>query len=254
MDLGVILILTKWDNRSLVESKLLELRSSIPSETTFSIITIDGDDIVDLSVCLNVGIQEAIKQSCKYIFWLHLDFTFDDKNWFPILRQILDTQPDILKICASNSRDPISSLRIGQEQTFLWRAEDFRKYPWLFFNPAFIRCGGVEDWLQSLLILANGFFVLITPDCHIFHKGAQTRKNYDTNQHQLHNHAVFSNLTGFGQLVDPHTPEFFGSFLSAEELKTRRRVIPDFLLELLTNERSIDLTYRKTILQSYILV
>ncbi len=209
MELATILIFTSHD-KHLVDATMAGLEESLKGIPYLPIL-VDGDNFPDITSCLNMGIGVALNNGCQFIHWVHTDMEYRDKNWFPTLRSILNKHPEILKICASNSRDEIGPLRIGQEQTWLMRTRDFTLHEWLWFDPRFIRCGGCEDYYQHLQILVHGFLILITPECTIYHKGAQTRSLYDTNPHQLKNQQLFGELTGYGQLVEVHDKGFFGA-------------------------------------------
>jgi hypothetical protein len=188
-----------------------------PKELTYQAILINGDTIPSITEGLNLGIKAAIQLEAKYIHWNHTDFLYDDPKWFPVLREELEKHPSLLKICAANSRDPLGKYRIGQEQTWLMRTQDFVKYPNLFFEEKFIRCGGCEDYYQHLRILASGKLIAITPWSTIHHAGAQTRSKYDSNPHQLYNQQVFGTVTGLNRLVEVHQPSYFGCSLTDEE-------------------------------------
>lgn len=207
-DVAAIHIHTKWDREQTNYSHDQFKKSGIPKNNLFFLL--DGDTTPAITTCLNFGIQSAIKTKCKYVFWSHSDFNYDDPNWFQTLSRILDENPSILKICASNSRDTKYPLRLGQEQGYLLRSKDFTDKPWLYFNEQYLKCGGLEDWDQSLQILGRGYLILITPEATIYHKGAQTRSQYDSNPDQWHNHGVFANLTGFGCVKEVHIKEHFG--------------------------------------------
>ena len=216
-DLLVILIVTKYDDKKLIEPKLKALEQSIPKDIDYNTLTIDGARFPDITSCLNIGIAFAIKHEFEYIHWMHLDFTYDDPHWFPTLRNILQIYPEIFKICASNSRDQIHPWRIGQEQSWLCRTKDFIENSWFWFDPRFKKCGGCEDYLQHFILLARGHLIAITPDTTIFHKGAQTRSKYDSNPDQLYNQGLFGLMTEFGQLVEVHQAGYFGVLCADRE-------------------------------------
>lgn len=230
-ELAVILISTKWDSKSPAEIQRL-FEEGFDGEYTF--LVTDGCAIPDITHCLNVGIKTAINLGCKYVHWIHSDFTYENKQWFPVLKQTLDAYPEILKICASNSRDPIGDWRIGQEQTWLMRCADFVKYPWLFFDQNFVRCGGAEDYMQHLNILGRGKLIAITPEATIYHKGAQSRGKYDSNQEAMYNYHIFGQKTGFNQLIEVHTTDYFGLLLPEEERRAALEAVPESVRELLS--------------------
>ena len=213
--LGVIYIHTRYDDPKDFELRQKELDAAVKQD--YVILKIDGDQFPDLTVCLNKGIHQAIQLGCEYVHWCHGDFHYDDPDWYDVLRHSLEAWPQILKICASNSRDEIHPMRIGQEQSWLMATSTFTKFPWAYFDERYLRCGGCEDYQQHFSILGHGFIVAITPETTIFHKGAQTRGKYDTNEHQLRNQGIFAQLTGFGGLVEIHKPEYFGCLLDPAE-------------------------------------
>lgn len=232
--LGVIYVKTHRDSEEEEKRVLEELNTQL--NTDWFMVSVNGDEIPDLSQCLNIGIDFCIKQGAEYIHWMHNDFHYDDPEWFPCLKQILDCYPQVIKACASNSRDPIGKWRIGQEQSWLMRADYFSYLPFLYFDERFVRCGGCEDYLQHLNILSRGGLVIITPDCTVHHKGAQTRSQYNTTEHQLFNQGVFSQISGFGQLIEVHDPKYFGMLWSDDELKSIVEGVPTKLREALNLE------------------
>jgi hypothetical protein len=216
--LGIIYVKTHRDSEEDFQRVYKELQSCLLPD--WFVITVDGDQWPDLSRCLNIGIDYCIAQGAEYISWLHGDFHYDDLNWFVTLRNTLIAYPHILKICASNSRDPILGWRIGQEQSWLIKSESFQLFPWLYFDERFIRCGGCEDYMQHLNILFRALLCVITPEATIFHKGAQTRGKYDTNPHQIFNQSLFGQISGFNQLVEVHDKKYFGCLWDDNELST----------------------------------
>lgn len=230
-DLGVICIKTKYDDKS-VEQMKEAVGNSLGSDD-FLFFAVDGHEVADLSRCLNLGINACIETGCEYIHWTHADFTYDNNSWLVTLKENLIAYPEILKLCASNSRDEIHPWRVGQEQSWLMRSADFKKYPWLWFDEQFRRCGGSEDYMQHLNILARGFLIAITPETTIFHKGAQARAKYNTNVEALHNQGIFATRTALGQLIEVHKPEYFGALLPCAEREAQIAALPGCLRELL---------------------
>lgn len=178
----------------------------------FRWIAVDGNINPDLSKCLNLGIAESIRHGCEFIHWAHPDMEWIDPQWLTTLAGILDSQSQILKICASNGRDDIGPFRIGQEQSWLMRTKDFEEFPWLWFHEGYIRCGGCEDYDQHLNILGRGYRIFITPAATVYHSGATTRSSYCTQDHQFFNHQIFASRTGFMGLEEIHKEEFIGWF------------------------------------------
>jgi len=207
-ELAVVLIATKYD-RHLVNETGVNFQAGAPG-VAFQPIVIDGDIFPDITTCLNLGIMQAIEQKIPYVTWAHTDMLWEDPYWFHTLRNILEVYPEILKICASNSRDEIHPWRIGQEQSWLMRTKDFEENDWLWFNPKFRKCGGCEDYYQHYQILTRGKLIAITPDATVKHAGAQTRSKYDSNPDQLFNQQIFGQLTRYGQLIEVHQPGYFG--------------------------------------------
>ena len=238
--LGVVVVQTKWDSLDRTREVVNQLKQTVP---TCEVVVVDGDQCKNLSDCLNHGIRFLGAKRCQYVHWLHNDFSYNDPQWFLKLKTILFQDPSILKICASNSRDPIGPFRIGQEQSWLMRMEDFLRFPWLWFDSRFVKCGGMEDWMQSLHILGRGGIVAITPETAIYHVGAQTRSKYDTNPDQLYNQWLYGALTGIGQAFDPHDAKFFGCFLTANERNQALASLSEKCMELIPKGiRGVDLS------------
>lgn len=246
--LGIVYIETQWDNSADFDARRRELDGTVPE--AYYIVKIDGDKVPDLSTCLNRGIQTCIEAGVEYIHWCHGDFKYTDPFWFKRLRDFLVDNPQVLKACASNSRDEIHPLRIGQEQTHVYRAIDFLKYPWLFFDQRYIRCGGSEDYAQHLNLLARGYLICITPSTSIFHKGAQTRGKYNTNKEALINQGIFAELTGFGGLVEVHQPCYWGCALSQAEREEKKSMLSPFLRNLLGDCETVDVGDRQAFLNA----
>jgi hypothetical protein len=222
--LGVISVVTQWDDRLELQRAYDELSKCNIGD--YFIIQINGSEFPDLSVCLNAGIDFCIAQGVEFIHWLHADFAYDDHEWFQSLKGVLNAYPICLKACASNSRDPIGSWRIGHEQSYLLRTSDFLDKPWLFFDERFVRCGGCEDYMLHLNILFRGCIVLVSPECTVYHKGAQTRGKVDTNEAQIYNQTLFGKISGFSQLIEIHDKKYYGCLMSDEELDVITNLIP----------------------------
>lgn len=227
--LGVIYIRTKHDNPNEFERVQLELDITVKAD--YFIVGIDGDKNPDLTRCLNMGIQSCKTAGAEFIHWAHPDFHYDDPKWFSTLREILEAYPEILKVCASNSRDEIGPWRIGQEQSWLMRANDFDSFPWLYFNEQFKGIGGYEDWYQSYQILGHGYVLCITPEVTVHHLGASSRTKHDTTKDQWFNHDVFCRLTEFPKAIEPHLPEFFGYFLTVKQTQYRLQTMSPVLAQ-----------------------
>ena len=261
--LAVIYIYTAHEGTKSIDTVRGEFEKGFDGEYLW--VAVDGTVFPDITQCLNIGVKAAIQNNCDYITWAHNDMEWTDPAWAYALANILEAYPGIKKMCASNSRDQIYPFRIGQEQTWLMRVSDFEKHPWLWFDERFIRCGGYEDWRQSVNILSRGGLVCITPDCTVFHKGAQTRSSYDSTQHQLHNNAVWVN--GFwpqdmkdtrdkctiaqkpfpkeielydtfvkSLIGEPHRKELFGMGLTEIEYRAILAAVPHQLKEMLALE------------------
>jgi len=214
--LGVLYIHTPHDDPAEMTRVYKEIQQTIQQDFLF--IPIDGSQFPDITVCLNLGIKAALDQGIEYVHWAHGDMYYlQDPTWYDVLRSTLQAYPEVMKICASNSRDEIHPPRIGQEQTWLMRTADFKQNPWLWFDERFIRCGGCEDYAQHLNILARGKLVCITPETTVMHRGMQTRSRYDSNPHQLANQHAFGQFSHLGQLVEVHQPTYFGWFLNSTE-------------------------------------
>ncbi len=220
--LAIVYVRTKYDNPVELNRSIDEVLQSLEplmkeGKLEVIVIPVDGDAVPDLSACLNRGITDAFRNNCDYVHWLHSDFTYDDPDWFLKLKFYLDTYPEIMKICASNSREVIEPMRIGQEQSWLMRVPDFYRYPWLYFDERFIRCGGCEDYYQHLQILGRGKLVLITPDCTIHHRGAASRDTYDSHPHQRQNRAIFAQINGYNEFIEVHQAKYLGCLLKPDE-------------------------------------
>ena len=222
--LGVISVITQWDDKAELQRAYDELSQCNIGD--YFIIQIDGDKFPDLSVCLNAGIDFCIAQGVEFIHWLHADFAYDDQEWFQSLKGLLNAYPICLKACASNSRDPIGPWRIGHEQSYLLRTSDFIDKPWLFFDERFVKCGGCEDYMLHLNLLFRGCLVIVSPECTVCHKGAQTRGKVNTNPDQIFNQTLFGKISGFSQLIEVHSKKYFGCLYDDSELSTLIGMIP----------------------------
>ena len=213
--LGVVYVYTHRDDPKEADRVHREIDQTVKQD--YLMVPVDGDQITDLAACLNLGILACVQAGCEYITWVHGDFHYDDPAWYDTLRYTLEAYPEITKLCAANSRDEIHPPRIMQEQSWLMRSRDFLANPWLFFDERFLRCGGCEDYAQSLQILARGKLVVVTPEATVFHAGMQTRGKYDTSEHQRYNQGIFGQITHLGQLVEVHQSRYFGWFLDNME-------------------------------------
>lgn len=224
--LAIIIIETPGD-KHLIPSVLDDIRTSLFSQEPMFVVVSGSGKHNDLTVALNSGIDAAIAAGCEYVFWAHPDMKFSQPNWHIPLIKVLEEKSSVLKVCASNSRDPIGPLRIDQEQSWMMRVSDLRDYENLKFHTAFKRIGGFEDWYQSWQIIGSGMLVLVIPDSQVFHAGMGTRKLRDTVEEQQGNSGVYHSLTSTHE--NPHQWKFFGNLLTVSQRKKAfKQVVKQF--------------------------
>lgn len=229
-ELAIVIIETQKD-KHIIPRVMDEIRVSLFSqEPTFIVVSGEGKNN-HLTDALNNGIRAAIERGCQYVFWAHPDMSFKQRGWHIPLMRILDTKPSCLKVCAANSRDPIEpGIRLDQEQSWMMRTADYANHENLWFNEAFQRIGGFEDWYQSWQIITSGYVVAVTSESQVFHAGMQTRKLRDTVQEQQDNSVAYQKLTNTNE--NPHQWKFFGGLLNKKgrlaALKRVEKQFPEF--------------------------
>lgn len=212
--LAIIIVETPADKEAIPKVMENIVCSLFDQQPSFIVVSGEGKN-KDLTAALNAGIQAAIESDCDYVFWAHPDMRFDQPNWHLPLVSILNSCPRCLKVCASNSRDPIGELRLDQEQSWMMRTRDFQEIEGLYFDETFKAIGGFEDWYQSWQIITSGYLVVVTPTAKVFHAGMGTRKLKDTVAEQQGNSEVYCKLTGVNE--NPHQWQFFGKQLSLQD-------------------------------------
>lgn len=174
----------------------------------------------DLSVCLNAGyykllgynpdgsnIKEFIssgKADTDYIFWIHTDMRFPEKNWASKLIWCYDyLWPLVGKLGPSTKNIDGSTLDVplrgGNQCPHLMSSKFIREYLEEFgelFNPMFKGIGGYEDWYQKAQIIQLGYECCITSLVDVWHKGMGTRAKFDTVKDQRNNGHIYYKLTG----------------------------------------------------------
>jgi glycosyltransferase involved in cell wall biosynthesis len=158
---------------------------------------IHSDFLEDLSITLNKGFRYLMgRQECELIGWVHPDMVFEE-GWLSELVAGLEVHPEIGKLCAYNTRQPLpetDDLIIGQEQCYLIRRGVL--YQVGLFDEKFVGIGGYEDWDMNNRIRQEGWKVAITPKSRVFHKGMATRERRDTSAEQIHNADVYEKKWG----------------------------------------------------------
>jgi hypothetical protein len=147
-----------------------------------------------------------------YIFWLHPDMRFWQKGWSEKLITIYEAcKPFGLGKLGPGTSNIDGSINNIQNGTYIWEGN---QCPWVMsaevirhqlqehghvFDPAYIRCGGYEDWNLNADLISLGYTVCITGLVDVWHKGMGSRATYDTSPHQRHNAGVFSQIMGSSQ-------------------------------------------------------
>jgi glycosyltransferase involved in cell wall biosynthesis len=143
-----------------------------------------------LAQALNDGFEHfCAREDIQYIGWIHPDMRFDDPRWLECLRHVLDTHPDIGKVCAANAKYPRPEHPVpGQEQCWLMRREVAERFP---FDTEYKGIGGREDWDQAKRLLQEGLRVMIWPTVPVYHEGMATRSRRDTDPDGRANAALY---------------------------------------------------------------
>jgi GT2 family glycosyltransferase len=172
--------------------------------------------IEHLSVALNVSLKWLISIGCEYLFWIHADMKFEDKEWIQKLVKHMQEHADYGKIspevyndqdgCHNEERPGNSCPWIMHKSTLLAIDELRTKkgghnrslfpYDKEFFNERFIGIGGREDWDLNNQVLDLGLKVMISPCTRVFHVGMGTRSRRDTNPEARHNAGVYHSIYG----------------------------------------------------------
>lgn len=236
-------IFTTYNDSEEVKAAYESFVQSLPTNYSFSVAFTDAGSTdehlkeigklgsvigpnIDLSSALNAAIYSllgfdktnienftdgSIAGNVDYVFWLHPDMRFWQKEWHTKLIQIYkECWPLVGKLGpgTSNIDGSINNLQKGE---YIWEGN---QCPWVMsatvirdqlmnkghvFDPRYIRCGGYEDWNLNADLLSLGYAVCITGLADVWHKGMGSRATYDTSPHQRRNAEIFSQIFGSGQ-------------------------------------------------------